>query len=132
MKTLIVVSKLVKTLGIVLIVIVGLFNFHIPHFLLESKTQFNTAAYILEFALLINALGAIIAAVGIYKNMRWGWILGILISCISVILWIAQETIGLPGLPKMWFEPSRIVSLIIEVVFVALAIKVNQKVSSKS
>jgi len=32
------VSTRAKTLGIVLIVIVGLLNFHLPHFLLERVT----------------------------------------------------------------------------------------------
>jgi len=114
-------SKRAKTLGIVLIVLVGLLNFHIPHFLVESKTYFNAAAYALELVLLANVLGAVIAAVGIYNNMRWGWLLGIVIAGISVALYLAQETIGLPGLPKMWLEPSRIVSLVVEVVFISLA-----------
>jgi hypothetical protein len=114
------VSTGVKTSGIVLIVFIGLFNFHIPHFLIESH-KYSFASYMLELALLGNVLGAITAAGGIYRNKRWGWILGILIACISVALWIAQETIGLPGLPKMWFEPSRIVSLSIEALFVIVA-----------
>ncbi len=80
----------------VLIVIVGLFNFHIPHFLIESHT-YSIASYILEFALLVNVLGAVIAGIGIYRNKRWGWMLGILVSFVSVALWLAQETIGLPG-----------------------------------
>lgn len=117
------VSRGIKIWGIVLIVIVGLLNFHIPHFLLESKTQFNVPAYILEFALLLNVVGAIIAAFGIYFNKRWGWTLGIIISVISFILYLVQETIGLPGLPKMWLEKSRIVSLLVEVAFIFLATK---------
>jgi len=116
-----VVSERVKTLAIMLIVFVGLLNFHIPHLLVESTTHFNAAAYALELALLANVLGAVIAAVGIDNNMHWGWLLGIVIAGISFALYLAQETIGLPGLPKMWLEPSRIVSLVVEVLFVVLA-----------
>lgn len=116
-------SKSVKIWSILLIVIVGLLNFHIPHFLIESKTVFNSAAYALEFALLLNVLGALISAFGIYYNKRWGWILGIIISLISFLLYIAQETIGLPGLPQMWLEKSRIAALIIEIIFVILAVR---------
>jgi uncharacterized membrane protein YhdT len=116
-------SKRVKTLGIVLIVLVGVLNFHLPHFLLESATYFNSATYVLELALLANLLGAMIAAIGIYRNARWGWLLGIVIAGVSFALYLVQETVGLPGLPKTWWEPSRILSLIIEVFFVALAVK---------
>jgi hypothetical protein len=114
-------------LGIVLIVIVGLLNFHLPHFLLEATTDFSYATYLLEFALLVNLLGAVVAAVGIYRNLRWGWLLGILIVGVSFVLYLAQETVGLPGLPKMWWEPSRIVSLIVEALFVVL-VRYNQMV----
>ncbi len=117
------VSKQVKTLSIILIVIVGLLNFHSPHFLIESPKYSGFAGYILEFILLANVLGAAIAAVGIYRNRRWGLLLVIVIACISILLWLAQETVGLPGLPKMWLEPSRIVALIVEVLFVVLARK---------
>ena len=125
MGTLTTVSKRVRTLGIVLIVIVGLLNFHLPHFLLESTTYFSYATYLLEFALLVNLLGAVVAAVGIYRNLRWGWLLGMLIVGVSFVLYLAQETVGLPGLPKMWWEPSRIVSLIVEALFVVL-VRYNQ------
>jgi hypothetical protein len=62
-----------------------------------------------------------IAAFGIFRNRRWGWLLGILLASISFVLYLAQETVGLPGLPKVWWEPSRIVSLMVEGFFVVLA-----------
>jgi hypothetical protein len=43
-----------KPLGIVLIVIVGLLNFHIPHFLIESTTHFGPASRLLELVFLAN------------------------------------------------------------------------------
>ena len=125
MSTVRTVSKRAKTLGIVLIVLVGLLNFHLPHFLLETTTSFNEATYLLEFVFLVNLLGAVAAAVGIYRNLRWGWLLGIIIVGVSFVLYLTQETVGLPGLPKMWLEPSRIVSLIVEAFFVAL-VRYNQ------
>src|SRR6266568_853930 len=121
MGTLTTVSKRAKGTGIVLIVMVGLLNFHVPHFLLESPKYFGSASSLLELVLLATLLGAVVAAVGIYRNMPWGWLLGILIASISFVLYLAQETVGLPGLPKMWWEPSRIVSLIVEGLFVVLA-----------
>ncbi len=114
-------SKRVKSAGIVLVVIIGLLNFHIPHFLLEPAKYSGYAGYLLELVLLANVLGAVAAAVAIFRNLRWGWLLGILIAGISVALYLAQETVGLPGLPKAWLEPSRILALIVEALFVLLA-----------
>ncbi len=111
-----------KIIGIILIVITGLLNFHIPHFLIEPN-DLSSASRILEIVYLINLLGAFGAAFGIYRDKRWGWLLGIGVSILSASLWLAQETIGLPGLPQQWFEPSRIVSLVIEVIFVIVAVR---------
>jgi hypothetical protein len=36
---------------------------------------------------------------------------------------VVQQTIGLPGLPKNWVEPSRLVSLAAQALFIALAIR---------
>jgi uncharacterized membrane protein YhdT len=123
------VSKRAKGTGIVLIVIVGLLNFHVPHFLIESPKSFGSASSLLELALSANLLGAAVAAVGIYRNRRWGWLLGILLAGICFVLYLAQETVGLPGLPQTWWEPSRIVSLMVEGLFVVLAS--SQVVSSR-
>lgn len=72
-------------------------------------------------ALLANVLGAVIAALGIYLGHRWAWLLGTVVASISVILSVAQETVGLPGLPKMWLEPSRLVALLVKGLFLVLA-----------
>ncbi len=117
------VSRPVKVAAIVLIVFTGLLNFHVPHFVLESTTRFDQATSALEMIFLANLLGALVAAIGIYGNLRWAWFLGILIAFLSFSLYLAQETAGLPGLPKAWLEPSRIVSLIVEALYVALAVR---------
>jgi hypothetical protein len=72
---------------------------------------------------LANLLGAAIAAVAIWRNQRWGWLLGLLVVGLSFVLYLAQESVGLPGLPKNWLEPSRIVSLIIGSLFIFVARK---------
>jgi hypothetical protein len=115
------VSKRAKWTGMVLIVMVGLLNVHVPHFLLEAPKSFGTVSTLLELVLFVVLLGAVIAAVGIFAHHRWGWLLGFFIAAFSVVLYLAQETVGLPGLPKNWWEPSRIVSLLLEGLFVVEA-----------
>jgi uncharacterized membrane protein YhdT len=110
-----------RTFGVILIAIVGLLNFHIPHFLLEPVAHSDYASRILELALLANLIGGVIAALGVYRVMRWGWMLGVYIASFSIFLYLLQETIGLPGLPQAWSEPSRIASLIVDVLFLVLA-----------
>jgi hypothetical protein len=106
----------------VLIVVIGVLNFHPPHFLVESESYSgNASTHLLEAALLANLFAAVGAAAGIYRNLRWGWLLGVVIACGCVVLYVVQETVGLPGLPKTWWEPSRIVSLTVETFFVILA-----------
>jgi hypothetical protein len=39
----------------------------------------------------------------------------------SFALYLVQETVGLPGLPKAWLEPSRLVALLIELTLVLVA-----------
>ena len=109
-----------KALGIALIVLVGLLNFHVPHFVLERADTTGDAAN-LELVYLANLLGAVVAAMAIWRDRRWGWLLGILVVALSFVLYMAQETIGLPGLPKNWWEPSRIVSLLVEASFILVA-----------
>jgi len=114
-------SKSSRTLfGSILILIVGLLNFHIPHFFFEAN-DLSGASRVLEIVFVINLLGALCAAVGIYRAERWGWILGIVVAVASILLYVVQETVGLPGLPQMWLEPSRIVAVIVEVIFVVMA-----------
>ena len=115
------VSTRMTALGSLLIVLVGLLNFHVPHFLLEPGKAAGVGSAVLELILLANVLAAVVAAVGIGLRQRWGWRLGVAVAVFSVLLWLAQETVGLPGLPRQWGEPSRIVSLVIEALFVVLA-----------
>ena len=108
-------------LGAVLILIIGLLTFHIPHFLLEPGKATGLASAVLEVVLLANGLAAVVAAIGIALGRPWGWRLGGAVAVFSVLLWLAQETIGLPGLPRQWGEPSRIGALLLEAAYLALA-----------
>jgi len=109
-----------RAVGAVLILLVGLFSFHIPHFLFEGGAT-SSGSGLLEGVFLLNLVGAVVAAVGTYVSARWGWDIGLLVVALSFVLYVAQETVGLPGLPQNWFEPSRILSLVFEAAFLAVA-----------
>jgi hypothetical protein len=109
------VSERVKWAGIVLIVLVGMVH------LVESPEYFGFATY-LGLAFVANTLGSLLAAVGIYRHQRWGWLLGLLIAALSFVLYVISRSVGLPGLPhKEWLEPTGIVSVLAEILFVVLA-----------
>jgi hypothetical protein len=112
----------IKTLGAALIILVGLLNFHVPHFVLE-RSGFQPGASWLELVFLTIVLGAVIAAVGIWRTRRWGWLLGIAVVIGAFALYLIQELVGLPGLPQNWLEPSRIVSLLFDALFIVVACK---------
>jgi len=69
-------------------------------------------------------LGALTAAATIRRNRRWGWLLGLLVAAASWVLYVAQETGDLPGLQQTWWEPTRLLSLILAVLYVRLASRV--------
>lgn len=108
----------------VLILVTGLLTFHPPHFLLEpGRYAGGDGSSALEVGLGLLLLAALVAGVGIWRDRRWGWVIGLVIAAAAIGLYLAQQTLGLPGLPKDWTEPSRIVSLIVEALFIVLAIR---------
>jgi hypothetical protein len=56
----------------VLIVILGVLNFHPPHFLLEAgRSGGDVGTYALETALAAKLLAAVVAAAGIHRDQSW-------------------------------------------------------------
>ena len=107
-----------------LILIVGLLNFHLPHFVLERPSAAGDTPTSLELVFVANLLGALVAAGAIWRNRAWGWTLGLIVVGLSLALYLAQESVGLPGLPQNWWEPSRIVSVVVEALFVLVVIRI--------
>jgi uncharacterized membrane protein YhdT len=126
------ISKRTTILGSVLIAIVGLFNFHLPHFVLERSAPSRDTDSWIEVVFVANLFASILAAVAIWRMQRWGWLLGMLVVGFSVALYVVQETLGLPGLPHNWLEPSRILSLIFGVLFILLARYVQRHLARSS
>lgn len=71
-----------------------------------------------------NALGAIVAAIGIYRGERvWGWGLGLLVAAGALVGYLISRTVGLPGLePDDWMEPLGLLSLAVEAAFTGIAL----------
>jgi hypothetical protein len=89
----------------------------------EARDAFGDAQY--KGILFIgNGVGALAAAIGIYRNQRMlGWLLGLLVAGGAILAYVASRTIGLPGLPaepNAWLEPMGIASLLCEALFLIL------------
>jgi peptidoglycan/LPS O-acetylase OafA/YrhL len=109
-------SKTLMWIGIVLVLATGLIH------LIEGPDNYDETAYkgILFF---LNALGALIAAIGIYRGEKlWGWSLGLLVTAGALVMYIISRTVGLPGVgvDDAWFEPMGAASLVVEGLFVLL------------
>jgi len=114
--------KILVWLGIILILTIGTIH------AVDAKDSFSDAAY-KGWLFYANAVGALIAAYGIYNQHRWGWNLGLLIAAASLIGYVASRTVGLPQIPAepdAWLEPLGVASLIAEGLFVAVFVKMRK------
>lgn len=110
-------GKNLKWLGIILIVITGIIHF------IEAPEYFDEATY-MGLLFVLNGISSLAAAYGIYKNQKWGWILGLLIAAGSIIGYAISRTVGMPNVAiKEWIEPIGILSLVVEALFSLLAVK---------
>lgn len=108
-------SSILKWAGVALVVLVGLIH------LIEAPEYFALAAYV-GVLFVLNGVGAAASAYGIYSERAWGWVLGFLVSGGAFVAYIVSRTVGLPGAQPLtqanFFEPSGIISLIVEGLFV--------------
>ena len=114
------VSRVLVWAGILLVLATGLIH------LIEGPENYEEVAYkgILFF---LNAAGALIAAIGIYRGEKlWGWTLGLVVTAGALIMYSISRTVGLPGLEvdDEWFEPMGVASLVVEGLFVLLYVYV--------
>jgi hypothetical protein len=110
-------SPAVRWLAIVAILGTGAIHFA------EAPDAFGEITY-KGLLFVANGLGALVSAIGIYRNQRQlGWLLGLVIAVGSILAYVASRTIGLPGLPAepdAWLEPMGVASLVCEAGFVLL------------
>ena len=108
-------SPTLKWLAIVAIIGTGLIH------LVEARDSFGEAAY-KGILFVANGVGALVAAIGIYRNERLlGWTLGLLVAGGAFLAYVASRTVGLPGLPAepdAWLEPMGVASLVCEGLFI--------------
>lgn len=110
-------SKTIVWLGILLLLVTSLIHF------IDAPDSFDEATY-KGILFLLNGVGALIAAYGIFRGSRsWGWTLGLLVAAGAFIGYALSRTVGLPQLPAEpdeWFEPLGILSFLAEGLFVAV------------
>jgi hypothetical protein len=110
-------SSTLKWLAIAAILGTGLIH------VVEAQDAFGDATY--KGLLFVgNGVGALAAAIGIYRDQRaLGWLLGLVVAGGAILAYVASRTVGLPGLPAepdAWLEPMGVASLLCEAIFVIL------------
>src|SRR5918911_1614564 len=115
------IPKGFKAAGILLIIAAGLIH------LMAAPDHYEEATYI-GVLFSANLLGALAAAIGIYRDELWGWWLGAAVAGGALAMFVVSRLIGLPGYDEhvgSWIGDSvedslGIPSLIIEASFVML------------
>jgi hypothetical protein len=68
--------------------------------------------------------GAVVAALGIYRGRRWGWMLGALVAGGAIVAYVIAGTVGLPGVGRehaRLLDPVGIITKVVEVLFLMLS-----------
>ena len=102
--------------GIALILLSGLIHLWLAPEHFEEATYLG-GLFVAEF------VSTIVAAVGIYRDQEWGWILGVLIAIGAIVAYVVHGTIGLPivGTEEL-FEPMGVLTKIIELLFLGVVV----------
>jgi hypothetical protein len=110
-------SATLKTLAMAAIVATGLIHLDL------ARVAYGAVHY-LGVLFVAAGIGALVAAVGIYRNQAgWGWLLGLLVAAGTMLGYVLSRTVGLPGLsamPGAWFDPLGVASLACEGLFILL------------
>jgi uncharacterized membrane protein YfcA len=101
--------------GIVLILLTGLIH------AVQAPEYLDEKAYV-GILFILNAVGAVVAAIGIWRGSRAAWALGIVVAAGAFAGFILSRTTGLPGgFKESEWEPLGIASLVIEAAFCIVA-----------
>jgi hypothetical protein len=110
------IQRISKLAAIVLIVVVGLSH------LIGAPQHYRVAPYI-GVGFVANFVGALVAAVGIYRDVMWGWLLGALVAGGALIMYVVSRSVGLPGFEHAvgrWSGPLGTLSLVVEALFITV------------
>jgi hypothetical protein len=78
-------------------------------------------AFYLGGLFIADFIGALLAAVGIYRGQRWGWLLGALIAAGALVAYIVSGTVGLPSVEGGdLLEPVGVLTKVVETLFLVL------------
>ncbi len=107
-----------KWLGIIFIALTGLLH------LVETPEYMEEERYI-GLLFILSAVGSAAALYGIWRDQMWGWVLGTAVAGGAFVAYIVSRTVGLPSFHESeFFEPSGIISLLVEAAFVVIAARV--------
>jgi hypothetical protein len=108
--------RTVTLAGVGLILIAGLIH------LILTPEHFEEATY-LGLLFLANFAGSAVAALGIHRGQRWGWMLGFVVAGGAYVMYIVSGTVGLPGMePQSLLEPLGVVAKAVEALFLVLCV----------
>jgi len=101
-------QRILKLVAILLIVVVGLI-----HLIGAPHPYVGLRPYI-GVGFVANFIGALVAAVGIYRDALWGWLLGALVAGGALVMYVVSRSVGLPGFEHAvgrWSGPLGVLSL---------------------
>ncbi len=88
--------------------------------LVLTPEHFMEAPY-LGLLFVADFIGALVAAFGIYRGHRWGWLLGALVDGGALVVYLVSGTVGLPGVERgHLLEPLGILTKVAEALFLLL------------
>jgi hypothetical protein len=102
--------------GAGLILVAGLIH------LFLTPEHFREAPY-LGLLFVADFAGSAVAAFGIYRRHRWGWMLGALVAIGAFVSYIVAGTVGFPSVERGHFlEPIGVFTKTVEVLFLMLCV----------
>ena len=110
------IEGILKLAALLLIVVVALIH------LIGAPQHYRVAPYI-GVGFVANFIGGLVAAVGIFRDALWGWLLGALVAGGALVMYLASRSVGLPGFEHAvgrWSGPLGNLSLVVEALFIAV------------
>jgi hypothetical protein len=109
-------SRLLQWFAIVLILETGLLH------IMTAQAEYEEAAY-MGHLFAANFFGSLLAALGIYHRRLWGWIIGLIITSLSIAGFVWSRIWGMPEMQvEEWLAPYGLVAISVEGIFILLCL----------